>query len=228
MPPAGARSGRLSSVRKWILIVVPTVILLALIVGDQAAKGWAESKLAERAAAYYPPGAGSSASIHSFPFLGRLLVSGSVPRVDVTLDDLHVDPVLIRQLSIHVSAVKLNRSDLFHGRVHLDDVGAGKMVATIDGPARARAAGVERALPGWAARAADGLLAAWGRLTADRRRQVVGEARLAGEAAARRVAGELAELVALDPAEQRATPLEVIRTAVVEPTEVLAAAGMPR
>jgi len=143
MPPAGARSGRLSSVRKWILIVVPTVILLALIVGDQAAKGWAESKLAERAAVYYPPGAGSSASIHSFPFLGRLLVSGSVPRVDVTLDDLHVDPVLIRQLSIHVSAVKLNRSDLFHGRVHLDDVGAGKMVATIDGPSLARAAGVD-------------------------------------------------------------------------------------
>src|SRR5207244_7391170 len=43
----------------------------------------------------------------------------------------------------HVSAVKLNRSDLFHGRVHLDDVGAGKMVATIDGPSLARAAGVD-------------------------------------------------------------------------------------
>ena len=106
--------------RKWIFIVVPTVILLALIVGDQAAKGWAESKLAERAAAYYPPGSGSSASIHSLPFIGRLLVSGSVPRVDVNLDDLRVDPVLIRQLSIHVTDVKLNRSDLFHGRVHLE------------------------------------------------------------------------------------------------------------
>src|SRR5437588_6177407 len=89
MPPAGARSGRLSSVRKWILIVVPTVILLALIVGDQAAKGWAESKLAERAAAYYPPGAGSSASIHSFPFLGRLLVSGSVDRKSTRLNSSH-------------------------------------------------------------------------------------------------------------------------------------------
>ena len=46
--------------RKWILLVIPTVILLALIIGDRAAKGWAESKLAERAAAYYPPGSGSS------------------------------------------------------------------------------------------------------------------------------------------------------------------------
>jgi hypothetical protein len=130
-------------VRKWLLIVVPTVILLALVVGDKAAKGWAESKLGERVAAYYPPGAGSSASIHSFPFIGRLLFSGSIPRVDVNLDNLRIEAVLIRQLSIHVSDVKLNRAELFHGRVHLDDVGAGKIVATLDGPSLAKAIGVD-------------------------------------------------------------------------------------
>jgi predicted Fe-S protein YdhL (DUF1289 family) len=87
--------------------------------------------------------------------------------------------------------------------------------------------GVGRALPGWAARSADGLLCAWGRLDDDRRREVVEEARQAGERAARRVTADLAGLLALDPAEQRSTPLEVVRTAVVEPTAVLAAAGMP-
>jgi hypothetical protein len=87
--------------------------------------------------------------------------------------------------------------------------------------------GVGRALPGWAARSADGLLAAWDRLDLDRRREVVEAAREAVERAARRVAAELAALVAVDPADQRATPLQVIRTAVVEPTAVLAAAGMP-
>ena len=57
--------------------------------------------------------------------------------------------MLIRQLSIHVSDVKLNRSDLFKGRVHLDDVGAGKLVATIDGPSLAKAAGFDlRFTPG--------------------------------------------------------------------------------
>ena len=135
--------------RKWILLVIPTVVLLVLIVADQAAKGWAESQLAERAAAYYPPGSGSSASIHSFPFIGRLLFLGSVPRVDVNLDDVRVQEVLIRQLSIHVTDVKLNRSDLFGGKVHLDDVGEGKIVATIDGPSLARAAGLDlRFTPG--------------------------------------------------------------------------------
>jgi len=87
--------------------------------------------------------------------------------------------------------------------------------------------GVRRALPPWAARAADDLLGAWGRLEADRRREVVERARVAGEQAARRVEDELRALLALDPAEQRATPLEVIRTAVVEPTAVLAEAGLP-
>jgi hypothetical protein len=136
-------------VRKWILLVIPTALLLLLIVGDQAAKGWAESKLAERAAAYYPPGSGSSASIHSFPFIGRLLFSGSVPQVDVNLDDLKVEALLIRRLSIHVSDVRLNRSDLFGGKVHLDDVGEGKIVATIDGPSLAKAVGVDvRFTPG--------------------------------------------------------------------------------
>ncbi|MDQ1516944.1 MAG: hypothetical protein QOE80_2774 [Actinomycetota bacterium] len=87
--------------------------------------------------------------------------------------------------------------------------------------------GVARAVPDWAARAAGTLLSAWGAVGADRQREVVVAAREAGEQAARRVAAELAELFALDPGEQRATPLEIIRTAVVEPTAVLAGAGMP-
>jgi hypothetical protein len=136
-------------VRKWIFLVFPTVVLLALIMGDQAAKGWVETKLAERAAAYYPPGAGSSASITSFPFLGRLVFLGTVPRVNVNLDDLQVPPVMIRQMSLRVSDVKLNRSDLLNGRVHLRDVGRGTIVATVDGPSLARAVGLDvRFAPG--------------------------------------------------------------------------------
>lgn len=135
--------------RKWIFLVIPTVILLALIMGDQAAKGWAETKLAERAAAYYPPGAGSSASISSFPFLGRLLFLGSIPRIDVNLEDLQVAPVVIRQMSLRVSDVTLDRGDLFSGKVQLEDVGRGTIVATVDGPSLARAVGLDvRFAPG--------------------------------------------------------------------------------
>jgi hypothetical protein len=106
-------------------------------------------------------------------------------------------------------------------------VNAGAAEARLREASAALVEGVGRALPEWAARSADGLLSAWGGLAAERRRAVVAEARTAGEVAARRVAAELAAVLAVDPAEQRATPLEVIRTAVVEPTAVLAAAGLP-
>lgn len=129
--------------RKWLILVLPTVILLALIVADQSAKGWAESKLAERAAAYYPPGSGSSASIRSFPFIPRLLFTGEVPRVTVNLDDLKLQQVLIRQLSIRVADVRIDRDEIFRGRVHVRDVGQGQIVATLDGPALAKAIGAD-------------------------------------------------------------------------------------
>ncbi len=129
--------------RKWIILVFPTVILLALIVADQSAKGWAESKLAERAAAYYPPGSGSSASIRSFPFIPRLLFTGGVPRVTVNLDDLRVQQVLVRQLSIQVSDVRIDRDEVFRGRVHVRDVGQGTITVTLDGPALAKAIGAD-------------------------------------------------------------------------------------
>jgi hypothetical protein len=130
-------------VRKWILLVFPTVVLLALIVADQSAKGWAESKLAERAAAYYPPGSGSSASIRSFPFIPLLLFTGEVPRVTVNLDDVRVQAVLVRQLSIRVSDVRIDRDEIFRGRVHVRDVGQGTITVTLDGPALAKAIGAD-------------------------------------------------------------------------------------
>ena len=129
--------------RKWLILVLPTVILLGLIVADQAAKGWAESKLAERAAAYYPPGSGSSASIRSFPFIPKLIFTGEVPRVTVNLDDLKIQAVLVRQLSIRVSDVKLDRDEIFRGRVHVRDVGQGQIVVTLDGPSLAKAIGAD-------------------------------------------------------------------------------------
>ena len=97
----------------------------------------------------------------------------------------------------------------------------------LDEASAALVAGLEAALAGWAARSAERLLAAWGGLEPARRDKVVADARRAGEEGARRIAAELAALLALDPAEQRATPLEIIRGAVAEPTAVLAAAGLP-
>ena len=87
-------------------------------------------------------------------------------------------------------------------------------------------AGVERELPGWVERSVTRILDAWGRTPADARARAERDAVEAGRAASRRVVGELRELFALDAAEQRSTPLEIVRRAYREPTAVLAAAGV--
>ena len=88
-------------------------------------------------------------------------------------------------------------------------------------------AGVERAGPAWAVRQVDRILDAWGRVDAGQRPDVRRAAERAGADAARRVATDLRSLLALDPAEQAATPLEIVRTMVVEPTALLRGLGVP-
>ena len=87
--------------------------------------------------------------------------------------------------------------------------------------------GVERELPGWVERSVTHILDAWGRTSADVRGEAERDAVAAGHAATARIVGELRALFALDPEEQRSTPLEIVRRAYREPTAVLAAVGIP-
>ncbi|HEX3668692.1 MAG TPA: hypothetical protein VHY55_05995 [Acidimicrobiia bacterium] len=102
-----------------------------------------------------------------------------------------------------------------------------RALARLDETGAAIVAGVERQVPGWARAQVERLLDAWGRAPADARVRAEAQSAEAGVAAARRIVAELRALFALDPAQQQATPLEVVRTAYLEPTAVLAAAGVP-
>jgi hypothetical protein len=88
-------------------------------------------------------------------------------------------------------------------------------------------AGVARELRGWVERQVTRILDAWGRADAPTRARAEREALDAGRVASTRVEAELHTLFALDPAAQRATPLEIVRSAYREPTAVLVAAGIP-
>ena len=87
--------------------------------------------------------------------------------------------------------------------------------------------GVERELPGWVERSVTGILDAWGRMPSAAREHAERDAVVAGQSATARVTEELRALFALDPEQQRSTPLEIVRHAYREPTVVLAAAGIP-
>ncbi len=88
-------------------------------------------------------------------------------------------------------------------------------------------AGIETSLPGWTVAQVRRILDAWGRADHGVRRRAEIDAARAGPVVAARVGAELRVLFALDPADMRATPLEIVRTATREPTAILAAAGVP-
>ena len=89
------------------------------------------------------------------------------------------------------------------------------------------AEGVEAELAGWVERQVARILDAWGRTDPSTRARAERAAVDAGRAATTRVGAELRALFALDPSEQRATPLEIVRGAYREPTAVLEAVGIP-
>jgi hypothetical protein len=88
-------------------------------------------------------------------------------------------------------------------------------------------AGVEVWVARWVQSQVTRLLDAWGRAAPDVRAEAEARAIEAGETAARRITTALRELLATPPERQRVTPLEIVRTAYREPTEVLSAAGVP-
>jgi hypothetical protein len=86
---------------------------------------------------------------------------------------------------------------------------------------------VARTLPDWVVGRVAFIADAWGRLDADARARLDADAIAAGGAATVRVVASLRELFATPPAAQRTTPLEIVRSATREVTEVLASAGIP-
>ncbi len=88
-------------------------------------------------------------------------------------------------------------------------------------------AGVDGALAAYLEAGARRVLDAWDRLDPETRHAADEELHAAADAASERVVGELRGLFAADAAEQRSTPLQIVRTAVREPTAVLAAHGVP-
>lgn len=87
--------------------------------------------------------------------------------------------------------------------------------------------GVEAALPGWVEARVAFIANAWGRLDAPARSLLDRRASEAGMAAGERVTADLRVFFATPVAEQRTTPLEIVRTASRDVTEVLRDAGIP-
>ena len=103
-----------------------------LVAGDYTARGFVESKVNERAKQEAPAGATVSASIGSFPFVPRLLLSTEVSHVGVHLENLAARVITFAQVDIDLHGVQLDRSRLFGDRkVRIVAIDKGTIEATL-------------------------------------------------------------------------------------------------
>jgi hypothetical protein len=103
----------------------------------------AEDELRQRVVARVHPEGPVSARVSSFPFLGRLLVSGTISRVEVSVRDLTVRGVTFASVGVDLRSVRIERDALVQDRlVALRSIGHGTAVAEISGDEVSRLLGV--------------------------------------------------------------------------------------
>jgi hypothetical protein len=98
-------------IRKLLLVILAAVVAL-FVLGDVAAKHFAESAIADQIHGHVKGIGSVDASIHSFPFVGRLVVQGKVPRLDLTLTDVTGHGVDVARLDVDARDIELDRSAL--------------------------------------------------------------------------------------------------------------------
>ena len=92
----------------------------------------AEHQLRDRVAAAAGPAGAVTARIESFPFLGRLLTSGTVSRVEVSAADVTVQGLTFARVAVDLRDVTFDRSRLLSDRkVVLSSLGSGVAEADV-------------------------------------------------------------------------------------------------
>lgn len=125
-----------------VLLALLAVILGLLVVADVTAKRLAEEELADRVRARVPEAGSTSASIHSFPFLPRLLASGRVAEVDAAVTDVTVRGLQFASIEVVLRGVELDRRQLVdQRRVVLQSIQFGRVTAEVTDDALSEAFG---------------------------------------------------------------------------------------
>jgi len=106
------------------------MVLGLLVAADIGLRSVAESQLRDQVAASVRPAGPTTARIESFPFLGRLLTSGSVSHVRISAGEVSAERLTFARVSIDLEDVTFDRTSLFSERkVVLEALRRGTAVA---------------------------------------------------------------------------------------------------
>lgn len=121
MSPSGPSA---RGMRKLLFLAV--VVAGLLVAADLAARQVAEGQVAERVAAAEGVEGQARAEITSFGFLARLLASGTVTGLSVSVDDVRTDGPRFATVAVDLEEVRISRDALVsERRVVLADLGRG-------------------------------------------------------------------------------------------------------
>jgi hypothetical protein len=113
------------------------------VAADVGIRSVAESQLRDRVAAAVTPAGATTARIRSFPFLGRLLLSGEVARVQVSSADVTVEGLTFARATLDLSKVTFDRDRLVSERkVVIDSLEQGTATAEVTQDELSRRLGV--------------------------------------------------------------------------------------
>jgi hypothetical protein len=114
------------------LLIALAILLVVLVVGDFVAKAYATSQLRDRAERAVRGATSSTTSISSFPFTGRLLLAGSVPKVDVRVGPVVAGRVTFASISVELRDVHVDRNRLINDQqVQLTGLSSGTVTAEL-------------------------------------------------------------------------------------------------
>ncbi len=118
-------------VKLQVALLLLAVVVVAALGADVVLKNRAENALVAQVMAKEPDTSGVGAKIRSFPFVGRLVVSGQVARVDVTAQHATVGGVALSDIRVQAEGVKLDTAEAAHGRAVVRSIKGGSVQADL-------------------------------------------------------------------------------------------------
>lgn len=113
-----------------LLIIVVGVLGGLLVGGDALAQHVTENEIAKHIEQKVP-GSHAKVTISSQPFLVHLAVSGNVDTLDARVTGVKIDKYHISSVDVNVTDVKVNRGDLFQGKVQLEGIRTATVTASL-------------------------------------------------------------------------------------------------
>jgi hypothetical protein len=133
--------GRGRELRKLFAVLV--VLLALLLVGDVAARAYAETQTQQEVNKHTGENLDLRVSISSFPFVPRVLFSGEVQRITAHAPQVHEGPLDVSALRLQLNDVRVDRNKtLRKQRVILKSVGRGSLSAELTAEGLSDAFGV--------------------------------------------------------------------------------------